>query len=52
MSGKWLALIELVLVFALVFGWGLNELRGLRRDARRRASDGDGRPEEERAGER
>ena len=46
MSGKWLALIELVLVFALVLGWGLNELRGLRRDARRSASDDEGRADD------
>jgi len=31
-SGNTLVLIELVLVLAVVFGFGLRELRGLRRD--------------------
>lgn len=31
MSGNWLILIELLLVFGVAFGWGLNELRQLRR---------------------
>jgi len=30
MSGDLLILIELVLVFGVAFGWGLNELRQLR----------------------
>jgi len=41
-SGHWLGLVELVLVFAIVLGWGLNELRQLRRhrDADARAGRG------------
>lgn len=34
MSGNLLILIELLLVFGVAFGWGLNELRVLRKHKR------------------
>ena len=45
MSG-WFGLIELLLVFGLVLGWGLWELRGARRYKREQAAkrDADGKP--------